>query len=161
MIDKLQIGRDKSRSISSAFVDSLAEEQELVQEGDKVKLKSAVGVVFNKRNQLLLGLAIADDERDGKWTFPGGTIEEGEGCLSAAVRETYEETGIVSLPISSIVFIHPAKPMVGFCLLRSRDETELVSNEEFAELNWVSLDSLPEDLLPLSREILRIINTQI
>jgi 8-oxo-dGTP pyrophosphatase MutT (NUDIX family) len=29
------------------------------------------------------------------WTFPGGTVEPGEGYLAAAVRELSEETGLV------------------------------------------------------------------
>src|SRR5215471_12804903 len=31
---------------------------------------------------------------NGKWTFPGGYVEWGEPVESAAIRETYEETGL-------------------------------------------------------------------
>jgi ADP-ribose pyrophosphatase YjhB (NUDIX family) len=34
----------------------------------------------------------------GWWTFPGGHIDDGENPLSAAIRETKEETGIIITP---------------------------------------------------------------
>ena len=147
--------REAKSILGSFFVENS------LQKSHEITLQSAVGIIFNEKNELLLGLAIADDERDGKWVFPGGKIEDNENCLPAAIRETYEETGLVTLPISNMIFIHPAKPMVGFCLLRAIGEHKLLPNEEFESLKWVSLENLPKDLLILNREILSIINTKL
>jgi len=157
----------RTQSILGSFGDTLIDgivdilKNPVLEKAHEISLESGVGIVFNEKNELLLGLAIADDERDGKWTFPGGGIDDKENCLSAAIRETYEETGLVSVPISNMIFIHPAKPMVGFCLLRVKSEHEIVPNKEFKELKWVSLTGLPVDLLVLNREILSIINTKL
>jgi 8-oxo-dGTP pyrophosphatase MutT (NUDIX family) len=41
---------------------------------------------------LLLRRAKGEDHA-GEWSIPGGKLKEGEDCATAAIRETYEETG--------------------------------------------------------------------
>jgi dATP pyrophosphohydrolase len=121
--------------------------------GKILELKSAVAIIVRK-DKVLLGLANCDDERHNKWCFVGGTIEQGEDCISAAIREAYEESGLICKAINSIVMIHPAKPNVGFVLLESENE-EIKINEEFFEARWFSLYDLPYNILPLNLEILK------
>jgi len=52
------------------------------------KLISAGGVVINRDKVLLL-------KREKTWVFPKGKVKEGENLIQTAVREIYEETGIV------------------------------------------------------------------
>lgn len=125
--------------------------------GFKVDVKSAVGVVFSPQFELLLGKAIADDERNGKWVFPGGGVDGGESPLQAAVREVYEETGISAVPLSMPMIIHPSKPVVSFFVLKCNDVCEFVKNKEFEELRWFSLGNIPQDTLSLNIEILNMI----
>ena len=49
----------------------------------------------------------------GKWTFPGGYVEWGEPVESAAVRETWEETGL-KVDLSGLlgVYSYPGTPVV-------------------------------------------------
>lgn len=42
--------------------------------------------------------------KDGKWGFPGGKLEKGEGFYDATVRETVEEIGLSLPPISTSPF---------------------------------------------------------
>lgn len=122
----------------------------------EVKLKSAVGIVFCE-GKVLLGLSTADDEREGKWCFPGGEIDKGEDTLSASIREVYEEMGLPCSPVSQVILVHPAKPMVGFCILTCTS-TEVEHNEEFSEARWFPVGSLPENILSLNIELLKVIN---
>ena len=49
-------------------------------------------MVENETNQLLV-----EDRKDPDWPgicFPGGHVEPGEAFTTAAIRETYEETGL-------------------------------------------------------------------
>lgn len=50
---------------------------------------SAATIVLNDQNELLL----IKGPRRG-WEMPGGQVEEGESLKEAAIRETFEESGI-------------------------------------------------------------------
>lgn len=121
-----------------------------------ISLKSAVGIIIFQR-KVLLGLADCEDERNGKWCFPGGGIEDKEDVMSAAVRESYEEVGVSTVPISQVVVIHPAKPMVGFVFLTCSEVADKIEyNEEFTDCKWFPVDSLPKEMLSINRDILKL-----
>lgn len=61
---------------------------------DLLLLPSAAVVIFDSNDRLLLGLH-ADRNI---WVPPGGLIEPGESPADAAVRETWEETGLIVDP---------------------------------------------------------------
>lgn len=54
--------------------------------------QSAGGIVINKKGQI----AVVQN-KEGSWTFPKGTIKEGEEPLQTAHREVYEEAGLSKL----------------------------------------------------------------
>jgi mutator protein MutT len=123
----------------------------------KVELKSAVGIVFNSKGEVLLGKAIASDDRNGKWCFPGGGIDKGESPLQAAIREVYEEMGVICTAYKVLSITHPIKPKVAFCLLSCNGSTTISTNEEFEKADWFSIKSLPKDILSINLDILSTI----
>lgn len=130
-------------------------EYDEIKKSQEIELESGVAIVI-KDNKVLLGLADTDDERDGKWCFPGGGIENKESCLNAAIRECYEEMGLVCKPLNQVTFIYPALPKVGFCVLTC-DTEEVSYNEEFTDAKWFSLDKIPEDTLSINKDILNLL----
>lgn len=58
---------------------------------DLVTLTSAAACVFDAGGKLLLG----KDAETGLWTLPGGVIDPEELPSDAAVRECWEETGLL------------------------------------------------------------------
>lgn len=50
--------------------------------------------IFDEQNRLLLGR----DAETGLWTLPGGAIDPNEHPADAAVRECFEETGLLTKP---------------------------------------------------------------
>lgn len=100
------------------------------------KFTAAVGIV-KCRDKWLLGLSKSDDDRLGRWCFPGGGIKPGETPEKAAVRETREETGCKCRSISGPIR-DKRKGFVAFvpCTTDSTDCSRLKPNHEFASLGF-------------------------
>lgn len=143
-----------STSINKVSNDGFKE----INKAQTIVLEASVGIVINDFGQILLGLAVSDDERNGNWCFPGGGIEDGENSLNAAIREVYEEMGLICEPLQIIHLYHPTKPKVAFHLLKSKT-IEINSNEEFQDARWFNIgEPLPDNILPLNLEILKILS---
>lgn len=65
---------------------------------DLLTLAAAAVVILDEQNRLIL----AEDADTGLWTLPGGTIDPDEHPADAAVRECWEETGLLVKPIKLI-----------------------------------------------------------
>ena len=66
--------------------------------GIKMTENKAVRVwLFNSRNQVLMGKRLSK-QGFGMFSVPGGKPDENESLIDAAVRETWEETGIHITP---------------------------------------------------------------
>jgi 8-oxo-dGTP pyrophosphatase MutT (NUDIX family) len=113
-------------------------------------LSCAVAVVLDDDGQVLLGRR-ADT---GAWTLPGGIIDPAEQPADAAVRECFEETGVIAVPevLTSVSVSQPVTYPNG-------DQTQYleltfrcravggearVNDEESLEVGWHALDALPE-----------------
>jgi 8-oxo-dGTP pyrophosphatase MutT (NUDIX family) len=122
-------------------------------------LSTAMGAVFDERGRILLGKR-ADV---GVWTLPGGIIDPAEQPADAAVREVYEETGIVAVPevLTSVGVSSPLTYRNGdqvqyleYCFRCTLAGGEAkVGDGELAEVGWHALDDLPE-LGPATRRLL-------
>jgi 8-oxo-dGTP pyrophosphatase MutT (NUDIX family) len=63
--------------------------------GHDLLATTAVSIsIFDDQNRLLLGR----DAETGLWTLPGGAIDPKEHPADAAVRECFEETGLLTRP---------------------------------------------------------------
>src|SRR3990167_9514660 len=57
-------------------------------------LHVVIGLLFNKKNEILIALRPPHVIQPGVWEFPGGKVEENESLEDALIREYYEEIGI-------------------------------------------------------------------
>lgn len=113
-------------------------------------LSTAMGAVFDEAGRVLLGKR-ADV---GLWTLPGGIIDPAEQPADAAVREVYEETGIIAVPevLTSIGVSGPLTYFNGdqvqyleYCFRCGLVGGEAkVGDGELADVGWHALDELPE-----------------
>jgi len=81
------------------------------------------------------------------WEFPGGKVEKGESPYEAALRESYEEAGII---FKSLNFVKREGDIFIFA-----GEVERV---EGGEMNWQFFEDLPEKLAFSREEAIRFLN---
>jgi mutator protein MutT len=95
--------------------------------------------------------------QNNKWSVPGGKVDKGETDVDAAIRETFEETGVRLNP-KKVMFIE--KSYVRFTefdftytffryILDSKEKPEIIlSKSEHTAYKWVTPhDALKEDLM--------------
>lgn len=64
---------------------------------EKSTIRCVGGVVHDDAGRLLL-VRRANDPSRGKWSIPGGRVEQGESDADAVIRELREETGLDVVP---------------------------------------------------------------
>jgi 8-oxo-dGTP pyrophosphatase MutT (NUDIX family) len=117
---------------------------------DLLWLSTAAGVVLDADGRVLLGRR-ADT---GQWGLPGGIIDPGEEPADAAVREIYEETGVVAVPEALVavsvsgVVTYPNGDVVQYLEVlfrcRATGGCAQVNDSESVEVSWQALDDLPD-----------------
>lgn len=95
-------------------------------------------------------LLVLPRQGSGKaWGLPKGHCEEGEGIHETAVRETFEETGIVSrllFELPPVFTTTPKESKVVHCFLAKQlneGVDPVPQQEEVVEAKWFAIDSLP------------------
>lgn len=110
-------------------------------------------MIKNDQGKVLLGLRLSKHGY-GSWSFPGGHLEFGEPMAKAAIRETYEETGLI---VSDLDLISIADELgaldqgkhyinIGFLAHTSSDSPILKEPEKWERWEWFSLNQLPSPL---------------
>jgi 8-oxo-dGTP pyrophosphatase MutT (NUDIX family) len=116
---------------------------------DLLWLSTAAGVVLDADGRVLLGRR-ADT---GNWALPGGIIDPGEEPADAAVREIYEETGVIAVPeslvavtVSGLITYRNGDVVQYLEILfrcRAAGGTARVNDSESVEVGWHAVDDLP------------------
>ena len=106
---------------------------------------SAGAAVFDEDGRILL-VKRADD---GKWGFPAGGVDPNESAIEAAVRETYEETGI-DAEIVALVGVYHGEPgksgphsVVHVQYLCERAGGTIRQSHETAAVRYWNIDDVP------------------
>lgn len=95
---ELEKSEDKESgvSLSTIFDTAIKTIKNAIQNGRRKDKQSYADVIIrNEKGEiLLLQRSYQDDFQQGKWSLPGGKVEQGESFLQGAERELLEETGI-------------------------------------------------------------------
>ena len=134
--------------------------------------RKGVGMmVFNDDKKIFVGRRIDNQKA---WQMPQGGVDENEGCLSAAKRELYEETGIQSIRIiekskEKYTYDLPeyllgkiwkgkykGQKQRWFLIKFLGPDSEINLNQKCAEFNewkWVDIDELSKLIVPFKKEL--------
>lgn len=118
-----------------------------------------VGVAVFRNGKLLVVRRVAGDYLGGMYELPGGGVESGESLLEGAVRELFEETGLVAKRITDFLgwfdYATRTKARVRkFSFLAEAEPGEITLDPaEHDDYTWVDADSLgPLPMAPDMRE---------
>ena len=118
--------------------------------------KVVAGTIPEADGRILLTRRTIDPGR-GLWTYPGGFVDFGEAVADAAVRETFEETGL-TVELTGLLNVYSFAGAPVIIVYRARVVCgSLTVCDENDQLEWTSPDEIPWDRLafPSTREALR------
>jgi len=125
-------------------------------------IKTGVGVwIFNTSGQVLLGQRLSPHGFN-TWAAPGGKPEIGESIRSAAVREVFEETGLMisSQDLNFLSITHDDFPDSFYRTIHFRidnvDKNPVVcEKDKCAKWQWFDLDNLPNNLFLPAQNLMK------
>lgn len=99
-------------------------------------------IAYNNKDEVLIIKRAKNQNEGGMWSFPGGTVKEGESIVRAIYREIKEE---LSVDIASI-FLHDI--IYGRNIVSYYVSGEIIGNiklnEENSDFKWVLIKYLPK-----------------
>lgn len=117
--------------------------------------KVAVGVLAARRGRLVL-VKRDQEPRRGEWSFPSGYVDAGEGLEEAAIRETFEETGLTVRLLHQIgAFARKGERVVFIAYAASVLSGRLAAGPECQDARYFDLDALPALAFDHDLEIVR------
>ena len=108
-----------------------------------ITAKVSVNCIIVKNNKLLLVQQNRPKEVDGKWSIPGGKVDEGETFKEAVIREIKEETGldVISLEYLNIKQAKPHHTIKHIFKVETKGEVSF-PEDELMNAKWFSLDEI-------------------
>lgn len=134
---------------------------------NKVYVGCCMVILNSSRDKVLIAKRKKEPDIDG-WQIPGGTVDygTGENLIDAAVRESFEETGIKIkdpkfLCVMNTFYYGPERPL-HIAFIGQADTDEIPPNPEphkAENWHWVPLGNLPEGKwFRMSKEALDYLN---
>ncbi len=140
----------------------------LGKEGRRYPERPIVGVLaVVLRGERALVVRRANPPMAGRWGFPGGVLELGETVAEGAMRELFEETGVVAEPAGVLTVIdtldrdEEGRVRYHYTLVAVRGlwrSGEGVAADDVDEAAWLSRDDILEGRLPVAPALVPLID---
>jgi 8-oxo-dGTP diphosphatase len=122
---------------------------------NRVEVAAAV-ILDPTGKRVLVSRRHPDSHQGGKWEFPGGKCDPGEGFAQALLRELREELGIVPTryqPFFKLVYSYPEKTVV-LSVWTVHSYSGIPEGREGQALQWMQINALDPHLFPLANRII-------
>jgi 8-oxo-dGTP diphosphatase len=130
----------------------------------RFKLIPAIYLIVRRENKVLLLRRANTGYQDGKYGMIAGHLDGDELATSAIVREAKEEAGI-TVRMTDLKFIHllhglsrndagQERMSLFFEVWKWQGEIKIMEPEKCDDLSWHNIDKLPDNMLPLVRNVL-------
>ena len=140
--------KESGSSLSTIFDSAIKTIKNALQNGRRKDKQSYADVVIRneKGEVLLLQRSYQDDFQQGKWSLPGGKVEQGESFLQGAERELLEETGIdLKGKLSFVKQIEKKDCVISYYEgVVSNIQPLILDNEEHYRYQFVSWEDLKD-----------------
>lgn len=135
------------------------------QSKQRFKLIVAVYLIVRRKDEVLLLRRANTGYQDGKYGMIAGHIDGDELATTAIAREAKEEANIIIDPFKT-KFVHllhglsrddPGYEIMSlfFEIREWQGNIKIMEPEKCDDLSWHSIDNLPNNMLPLVRNVLR------
>jgi 8-oxo-dGTP pyrophosphatase MutT (NUDIX family) len=134
-----------------------------------MKRSAVVAVTGPTGLVLTLRRSASDPWKPHHWNFPGGGVAKHESLTEGAVRELYEESGILVQPYSlrPLFYFYPRKghQVAVFATTLNTYPAVSFADGEHDDFKWSSFNNLPSPSIPLFDKVaravaLRLLDTQ-
>ncbi len=114
-----------------------------------VRNSTTEALIINEKGELLL-IKRGHEPQQGWWGLPGGYVDWNETIADCVARETHEETG---LTVEKVTFFGlydnvrrdlDGRQNIGHCFVVKASGSLKKQDEEVEDIQWFSLDNLPE-----------------
>ena len=110
------------------------------------KKRSAVGVIL--RNHLGEILLLQTYYHGGKYTFPGGVVDEYESPWMALSRELKEETGIISNTFRLLTLTNISNPKIGDEMMLYYFDGGVLTEEQISKITYMDEEVIKHLFVP-------------
>ncbi len=100
----------------------------------------AAFTIILKDDLILLEQRAPGFEFAGSWGLPGGVVENNESYEDAAVRETFEETGIRCQITNSLESFRAKENTIHIYFAVYREGTIVIDESEVTDVQWLTYD---------------------
>ncbi|MEQ3671761.1 NUDIX hydrolase [Pseudophaeobacter sp.] len=120
----------------------------------------AIAVVYHLGQVILIQRKT--EPNAGWWGFPGGHVELGETAMQAAIRELFEETGVVARPLEYLTNIDVLlrdsvgavqKQYLLTAVLCAYESGTPVPDDDALQASWIPVDEIEERGLELIDQV--------
>lgn len=126
---------------------------------DQTPTLAASAVILDEQKRILL-IQRANPPDEGCWTLPGGRVDPGETLELTAIREVFEETGLVVRTVRELGKLHVPDGKGGIYeihdFLVEKIHGEASAGDDAEAIGWFRNEELSQ--LPLTPDLLHYLN---